>query len=181
MSDDTTAEAQPAVPDGRATQRPPDDRTATKPGMRSTVRPGIRPSTRPGSEARRPAGVAPAHAGTMRHKGYTAKVQYDDSSGLLRGEVVDLRDEIAFAAASVAQLRREFHAAVDGYLLDCATRGVEPAKPFSGKVLLRMPPDLHRKAAITAAALSVSLNDFLVASIEVGVARIAAARSDEAA
>lgn len=122
---------------------------------------------------------AAAGTGTMRHKGYTAKVTYDDASGLLRGEVVDLREDIAFSALAVAQLRREFHAAVDGYLLDCATRGVEPAKPFSGKVLLRMPPELHRKAAITAAALDVSLNDFLVASIEVGVARIAVARPDD--
>ncbi len=121
----------------------------------------------------------PPRTGTMRHKGYTAKVLYDDANGILRGEVIDLQDEIGFAAASVAQLRREFHAAVDGYLLDCATRGVEPAKPFSGKILLRLPPELHRRAAITAASLDVSLNDFLVGSIEVGVARIAAARPDE--
>lgn len=118
---------------------------------------------------------------TMRHKEYTAKVVYDDSSGLLRGEVIDLRDTISFAATSVTQLRREFHAAVDGYLLDCATRGVEPAKPFSGRLLLRLPPDLHRRAAITAAALDVSLNDFLVGSIEVGVTRIAATRGPDGA
>jgi len=116
----------------------------------------------------------------MRHKGYTAKVVYDDAAGVLRGEVVDLRDDIAFQATTVAQLRREFHAAVDGYLLDCATRGVEPAKPFSGRLLLRLPPDLHRRAAITAATLDVSLNDFLVGSIEVGVARINAVREPEA-
>lgn len=137
------------------------------------------PTQRPTAQAKptqQPAGMG---ASTMRHKGYTAKVVYDDTSGLLRGEIIDLRDDIRFSAPAVAQLRREFHAAVDGYLLDCATRGVEPAKPFSGKVLLRMPQDLHRKAAITAAALDVSLNDFLVASIEVGVARIAAAPSDD--
>lgn len=122
--------------------------------------------------------TAGARLGTMKHKGYTAKVAYDDESGTLRGEVIDLRDEIRFSATSVRQLRQEFHAAVDAYLLDCATRGVTPAKPFSGKLLLRLPPELHRDAAITAAALDVSLNDFLVGSIEVGVARIAAAKRD---
>lgn len=135
-------------------------------------------------QASRPAARAnqaaqPARTGTMRHKGYTAKVLYDDASGSLHGEVIDLREELVFTANSVAQLKREFHAAVDGYLLDCATRGIEPAKPFSGKLLLRLPPELHRRAAITAAALDVSLNDFLVGSIEVGVARIAAARNEE--
>ena len=88
-----------------------------------------------------------ARPGTMRHKGYTAKIGYDDEAGVLRGEVVDLQDEISFSATSVQQLRQEFHAAVDAYLLDCATRGVEPGKPFSGRVLLRLPPDLHRRAA----------------------------------
>ena len=135
------------------------------------------PVKRPTPPPRR--GLAAAQT-TMRHKGYTAKVVYDDAAGVLRGEVVDLRDDIAFQATTVAQLRREFHAAVDGYLLDCATRGLEPAKPFSGRLLLRLPPDLHRRAAITAATLDVSLNDFLVGSIEVGVARINAAREPEA-
>ncbi len=115
----------------------------------------------------------------MRHKGYTAKVGYDDAAGLLRGEVVDLQDDITFSATSVRQLRQEFHAAVDAYLLDCATRGVEPGKPFSGRLLLRLPPELHRRAAITATAMDVSLNDFLVGCIEAGVARIAAVRNDD--
>lgn len=144
----------------------------------SRKQPPRRPGGPGGGPARAAARPNPATAGTMRHKGYTAKVVYDDATGTLHGNVIDLKDEISFAAASVAQLRREFHAAVDGYLLDCATRGVEPAKPFSGKVLLRLPPELHRSAAITAAALDVSLNDFLVASIEVGVARLAAVRPE---
>lgn len=114
--------------------------------------------------------------GTMKHKGYTAKVTYDDETGVLRGEVIDLQDSIYFSATSVRQLRQEFHAAVDAYLLDCATRGVEPGKPFSGRLLLRLPPELHRNAAIAAAALGVSLNDFLAGCVEVGVTRINAAR-----
>lgn len=115
----------------------------------------------------------------MRHKGYTAKVTYDDESRQLRGQVLDLRDDITFTATSVRQLRQEFHAAVDAYLVDCATRGVQPARPYSGKLLLRLPPELHRSATITAAALDVSLNDFLVGCIEVGVARIAAVSRDD--
>ena len=39
--------------------------------------------------------------------------------------------------------------------------------------------ELHRSATITAAALDVSLNDFLVGCIEVGVARIAVVSRQE--
>lgn len=151
-----------------------------RPGTASS-KPPRAPGAREGSNSAGRAATRPsARVGTMRHKGYTAKVVYDDAAGSLQGQVIDLRDDISFQAPGVAQLRREFHAAVDGYLLDCATRGVEPAKPFSGRILLRLPPDLHRRAAITAATLDVSLNDFLVASIEVGVARIAASKHEDA-
>lgn len=136
----------------------------TNPGSASSRRASARPTQPPPASAR---------PGTMRHKGYTAKVSYDDEARQLRGQVLDLRDDIVFSATSVRQLRQEFHAAVDAYLLDCATRGVQPARPYSGKLLLRLPPELHRRATITAAALDVSLNDFLVGCIEVGVARIA--------
>lgn len=148
-------------------------RAANTKNAGSTTGGSGRPPRRPGSPAPRPTTARP---GTMRHKGYTAKVGYDDDAGVLRGEVVDLQDDIHFSATSVRQLRQEFHAAVDAYLLDCATRGVAPGKPFSGRLLLRLPPELHRNAAITATAMDVSLNDFLVGCIEAGVARIAAVR-----
>lgn len=140
----------------------------------ATSTPTKAPSRRPNRRA------AGQHSpGTMRHKGYTAKIAYDDQAGALRGEVIDLSDDIHFSATSVRQLRQEFHAAVDAYLLDCATRGVQPAKPFSGKLLLRLPSELHRNAVITAASLDVSLNDFLVGCVEVGVARLAAMRESD--
>jgi len=169
-------------PDARRASKPSTPTAAGAQGSRPARSSGAGAAPRSGQGSKRdpstPArrGVTAAQS-TMRHKGYTAKVVYDDEGGVLRGEVIDLQDEITFQAGTVAQLRREFHAAVDGYLLDCATRGVEPAKPFSGRLLLRLPADLHRRAAITAAALDVSLNDFLVGSIEVGVTRINAART----
>ncbi len=140
------------------------------PGSVSSKRASARPTKSPSASSR---------PGTMRHKGYTAKVSYDDDVRQLHGQVLDLKDDIVFSATSVRQLRQEFHAAVDAYLLDCATRGVRPARPYSGKLLLRLPPELHRSATITAAALDVSLNDFLVGCIEVGVARIAVVSRQE--
>lgn len=39
-----------------------------------------------------------------------------------------------------ANLRGEFGAAVEDYLRDCEEQGVEPEKPTSGKLMLRVPP-----------------------------------------
>lgn len=36
------------------------------------------------------------------------------------------------------------------YLHFCVKRGEEPEKPFTGKLMLRIPPELHRKAYVVA-------------------------------
>ncbi len=109
---------------------------------------------------------------TMRHRGYTAKVSFDEESGKFIGDVLDVREPIRFEGASVDELRTAFARAAEDYVAACARRGVAPQKPFSGKLLLRLPTDLHRRATIAAATLDVSLNDFLVGAIEVGVTRL---------
>jgi predicted HicB family RNase H-like nuclease len=109
---------------------------------------------------------------TMRHRGYTAKITFDEASGRLLGDVIDVATPIRFEGDSVEGLRAAFARAVDDHVADCARRNVAPQKPFSGKLLLRLPPDLHRRATIAAATLEVSLNDFLVGAIEVGVTRL---------
>ena len=84
------------------------------------------------------------------------------------GDVLDLADAIAFSGSSVRDLEEGFAAAVDAYLDWCAERGKEPAKPFSGRVLLRLAPDLHRGAMLAAASRRESLNAFLVGCVERG-------------
>lgn len=118
---------------------------------------------------------------TMRHRGYNAKIVFDEEAGLFVGDVVDVAAPIRFEGASVDELRSAFARAVDAYVEDCARRGVAPQKPFSGKLLLRLPPDLHRRAALAAATLDVSLNDFLVGCIEVGVTRLGLGAADRLA
>jgi predicted HicB family RNase H-like nuclease len=47
---------------------------------------------------------------------------------------------------------------VDDYLAFCAERGESPEKPFSGKFVVRLPAELHRKAYIQAKLADKSLN-----------------------
>ena len=86
-------------------------------------------------------------ASTMEYKGYVARVEYDDEARLFHGQVMNLRDVITFQGRSVAQLRKALRDSVDDYLAFCAQRGEAPERPFSGKVLLRLSPKVHRAAA----------------------------------
>ncbi len=105
----------------------------------------------------------------MKYKGYTAKVQFDAEAGLLHGEVEDITDVVTFQADSVAELEAEFHAAVDDYLEFCKEEGREPNRPFSGKLVLRMNPDLHREASRRARSEKQSLNSFISSAVEAAV------------
>ena len=94
----------------------------------------------------------------MKYKDYVGKAEFDDEAGILHGEVVNVRDVITFQATNVEDLHTEFEASVDDYLEFCAELGEEPDKPFSGKFMTRVSPDLHREAVIAAKLSGVSLN-----------------------
>lgn len=94
----------------------------------------------------------------MEYKGYVARVQFDESVGLLHGRVENISDVVTFEATSVDQLEREFHISVDEYLAVCAELGKEPERPYAGKILLRMDPQAHARVAAAAAAADMSVN-----------------------
>ena len=94
----------------------------------------------------------------MEYKGYIARVEYDDEAQLFHGQVMNLRDVITFQGPSVTELRKALRGSVDDYVAFCATRGEEPEKPFSGKVLLRLTPEIHRAAMLAAVQRRRSLN-----------------------
>jgi len=97
---------------------------------------------------------------TMKYKGYTARIEFDDRDSLLVGRVLGVRAIIGFHGETVEALRRDFESAIDFMLEDCAARGVSPQKPASGKLLLRVPPEVHAAALVTAQASGKSLNQW---------------------
>ena len=97
----------------------------------------------------------------MEYKGYIGKVEIDDEVGILYGEVINVRDVITFEGSSVDEIQEAFHDSVDDYLKFCAKRGESPEKPFSGKFVLRLPTELHRKAYIQAKLKDKSLNSWV--------------------
>jgi predicted HicB family RNase H-like nuclease len=97
----------------------------------------------------------------MEYKGYIGKVEIDDEAGILYGEVINIRDVITFEGRSVDDVQRAFHESVDDYLAFCAERGENPEKPFSGKFVVRLPAELHRKAYVQAKLANKSLNGWV--------------------
>ena len=97
----------------------------------------------------------------MTYKGYTAQIEYDDEDGIFHGEVIDLRDVITFEGRSVSELRNAFRDSVDDYLEFCEERGEEPDRPFSGRLMVRLPPEVHRNIYTRARQEGKSLNQFI--------------------
>ena len=104
----------------------------------------------------------------MQYKGYVAAVEFDDSVGRLHGRVVNsgAYPIATFEATDVDGIRREFQRSIDEYLASCREDGVEPKKPFSGTLNLRLGPDLHQRAALSATAHGVSLNSWIKQAVE---------------
>jgi len=105
-------------------------------------------------------------ASTMEYKGYIARVEYDDEAKLFHGQIMNLRDVITFQGRSVTELRKALRDSIDDYVAFCTERGEKPEKPFSGKVLLRLTPELHRAAMVAAAQRRRSLNAWASEVIE---------------
>lgn len=103
---------------------------------------------------------------TMTSKGYTARVEYDERDDIFVGRVLGLRSIISFHGRTVAELRREFAAAIKDYLADCAAQGLTPEKPASGRLLLRVPPEVHSRALVKAQSLGKSLNQWATEALE---------------
>lgn len=97
---------------------------------------------------------------TMTHKGYTARIEYDDRDDIFVGRLLGLRTIVSFHSATVVGLHKELRRAVDDYLEACRERGITPEKPVSGKVLLRLPAEVHGAAMVAAHAAGKSLNQW---------------------
>ncbi len=103
----------------------------------------------------------------MEYKGYQAAVEFDDSINVLHGRVINSGPYpiATFEATDTRRLRREFHRSIDEYLAWCEEDGVEPKRPFSGKLNLRLGSELHAAVAEAAAARGMSINSWIVGAV----------------
>lgn len=102
----------------------------------------------------------------LEYQGYQGTVLFDAEAGILHGEVLHLRDVVTFQGTTVDEVVQAFRDSVDDYLEFCAKRGEAPDKPYSGRFVLRVSPELHRRLATEAANNGASLNAFVAEKLQ---------------
>ena len=102
----------------------------------------------------------------MNYKGYTGKVEYDDEAGCFYGEIIGLQDVVTFKGTSVRELQESFKESIDDYLAFCERMGRAPDLPASGRLILRVPPEIHSRAAMVAKSEGRSLNSWVVEAVK---------------
>lgn len=101
----------------------------------------------------------------MQYKGYTTSMTFDPVDRIIVGRVLDVDDIISFHGESVTEFEEQFHSAVDGYIAACAVLGSAPEKPASGRLMLRVAPQVHSAALKAAAQSGLSLNKWAEAAL----------------
>lgn len=100
--------------------------------------------------------------GFFKYKGYSGSVEFSPEDNCLFGKVQGLhKATILYEGNSVDELRKDFEEGVDDYLLRCKERGVQPEKPYSGKLIVRMSSELHSRVAEAVAGSGTTINDFI--------------------
>jgi len=97
----------------------------------------------------------------LRYKGYTGQVSFDAEAEIFHGEVIDTRDVITFQGKNAKELKKTFRDSIDDYLEFCQRRKEKPDKPFSGKFIIRLTPELHHKVYLMAMQSGKSLNSWI--------------------
>ena len=103
----------------------------------------------------------------LEYKGYKGSVEYSKEDNCLFGKVQGLnKDLILYEGQTLDELRKDFEAGIDSYIEGCKAEGVEPAKPYSGRLNLRMPSELHSRVAAFASTTGTTINDFINSAIK---------------
>jgi predicted HicB family RNase H-like nuclease len=99
--------------------------------------------------------------GYIHYKNYIGSVEFSEADSLLHGRVIGIKPLISFEGDTVEALTQDFHDAVDDYEAFCKTRKIKPEKSYKGSFNVRIGPDLHRKAVLSAPEQGISLNSFV--------------------
>lgn len=100
--------------------------------------------------------------GYLRYKGYTGSVEFSNEDNCLFGKVQGLHGTlISYEGTTIDEIREDFEGAIDDYLESCKERGIKPAKPYSGKFVVRMASDLHSRVAALAEESGTTINEFI--------------------
>ena len=102
----------------------------------------------------------------LEYKSYLAKIDFDNELECFVGEIVNIKDVITFQGNTAKELKAELKNSVDCYLDFCKKKNKDPDKPFSGKLLVRISPDIHRDVHAAAKNSGLSLNKWISLTLQ---------------
>ncbi|GFH63370.1 MAG: type II toxin-antitoxin system HicB family antitoxin [Candidatus Desulfovibrio kirbyi] len=102
----------------------------------------------------------------LTYKGYQGRVEYDEEADIFHGQILNLTDVVTFQGRSIDELKQALADSVEDYFDLCMEVGKQPQKPFSGRFNVRVTPELHQKTVQRAAVEGISLNNWIVRTLE---------------
>lgn len=102
---------------------------------------------------------------TMEYKNYVGSVEFSLEDMVFYGKVLGIRSLISYEGADAKSLVEDFHTAVDDYLAVCEENNIAPETAYKGSFNVRIPAELHKRAAIAAISENCTLNHFVEAAI----------------
>jgi predicted HicB family RNase H-like nuclease len=108
----------------------------------------------------------------LSYKGFAAAVEFDADDMILIGRIAGINDVIGFHGDRPQDLVAAFRDAVDDYLDTCAKLGKEPERTYSGKVMLRVEPEVHASIALAAQLTGRSINQLGEEALRVYVKQV---------
>ena len=96
----------------------------------------------------------------MKYRGYVARIEYDEEDRIFAGRLAGIDDIVVFHGSTVDELEAAFHESVDHYLEVSVRTGRPAQKPYSGKLMLRINPEIHAAVATASQVQGKSINQW---------------------
>ena len=96
----------------------------------------------------------------LEYKGFKAKIEFSADDNVFFGRLIGIDDIVSFHGETVKNLKKSFRESIDFHIELCEKIGKGIKRRYSGKVMLRLPNQLHAKIAETAASAGKSINEW---------------------
>ncbi len=106
---------------------------------------------------------------TICYKKFYGLVAYCEKEEIFKGKVIFTNKKVTFKASTAAELKKNFHAAVDKYLADCKRSGKKPLRQFDGSLKVKIDPWHHMRLAFICEEQNRSMDEMVDEILEKSV------------
>ncbi len=103
---------------------------------------------------------------SLTNRGYAARIEFSVEDDSFVCHIAGIKDVVGFHGETVTELKTAFEETVNDYLDACERLGKSPQKPYSGKLMLRIPPEIHAAVATAAELSGKSFNQWVSEALD---------------